>query len=110
MLAHTVKMLEGDQQGDQTSVEATSPTEEWKQEAFNEMNKNVAAQDVVAVPKTYKVVMIRHGESEWNKDNKFCGWYDSGLSEKGMEIKRSIALCHQNWKLLWCTQQGRVTR
>ena len=19
--------------------------------------------------------MIRHGESEWNKENKFCGWY-----------------------------------
>jgi len=22
---------------------------------------------------TYKIVMIRHGESEWNKENKFCG-------------------------------------
>ncbi len=33
--------------------------------------------------KTYKVVMVRHGESEWNKLNKFCGWYDAMLSEKG---------------------------
>ena len=34
--------------------------------------------------KTFKIVMIRHGESEWNKENKFCGWYDAGLSEVGM--------------------------
>ena len=36
-------------------------------------------------PKTYKVVMIRHGESEWNKENRFCGWFDAGLSEVGMK-------------------------
>jgi len=36
-------------------------------------------------PKTYKVVMIRHGESEWNKENRFCGWYDAGLSSQGLE-------------------------
>ena len=23
---------------------------------------------------TYEIVMIRHGESTWNKENKFCGW------------------------------------
>ena len=34
---------------------------------------------------TYKIVMIRHGESEWNQANKFCGWYDAGLSAKGVE-------------------------
>ena len=33
---------------------------------------------------TYKIVMIRHGESEWNQQNKFCGWYDASLSEKGL--------------------------
>ncbi|XP_011505029.1 PREDICTED: phosphoglycerate mutase 1 [Ceratosolen solmsi marchali] len=31
----------------------------------------------------YRIVMVRHGESEWNKLNLFCGWYDAGLSEKG---------------------------
>ncbi|XP_050426586.1 phosphoglycerate mutase 2-like [Adelges cooleyi] len=31
----------------------------------------------------YKIVMVRHGESEWNKKNLFCGWYDSELSCKG---------------------------
>ena len=31
----------------------------------------------------YTIVMVRHGESEWNQLNLFCGWYDAGLSEKG---------------------------
>ena len=35
--------------------------------------------------KTFKIVMIRHGESEWNKENRFCGWFDAGLSEVGMK-------------------------
>ncbi len=33
----------------------------------------------------YKVVMLRHGESIWNKLNKFTGWTDVDLSEKGIE-------------------------
>ena len=32
-----------------------------------------------------KLVLIRHGESLWNKANKFTGWTDVGLSEKGFE-------------------------
>lgn len=31
----------------------------------------------------YKIVMVRHGESEWNLKNQFCGWYDAELSENG---------------------------
>lgn len=31
----------------------------------------------------YSIVMVRHGESEWNKLNLFCGWYDANLSDKG---------------------------
>lgn len=31
----------------------------------------------------YSIVMVRHGESEWNKLNKFCGWYNANLSETG---------------------------
>ena len=33
----------------------------------------------------YKLVLVRHGESEWNKLNLFTGWYDVDLSEKGHE-------------------------
>ena len=32
-----------------------------------------------------KLVLIRHGESEWNKANLFTGWTDVELSEKGQE-------------------------
>jgi 2,3-bisphosphoglycerate-dependent phosphoglycerate mutase len=32
----------------------------------------------------HKLVLIRHGESEWNKENRFTGWKDVDLSEKGM--------------------------
>jgi 2,3-bisphosphoglycerate-dependent phosphoglycerate mutase len=33
----------------------------------------------------YKLVLVRHGESIWNKENKFTGWTDVGLSEKGIQ-------------------------
>jgi len=32
----------------------------------------------------YKLVLLRHGESVWNKENRFTGWIDVGLSEKGV--------------------------
>jgi 2,3-bisphosphoglycerate-dependent phosphoglycerate mutase len=38
-----------------------------------------------------KVVMIRHGESEWNRENRFTGWTDVDLSEKGREEARDAA-------------------
>ncbi|MBI5414881.1 2,3-diphosphoglycerate-dependent phosphoglycerate mutase [Candidatus Peregrinibacteria bacterium] len=33
--------------------------------------------------KTYYLVLLRHGQSEWNKENRFTGWTDIGLSEQG---------------------------
>ena len=33
----------------------------------------------------YKLVLLRHGESQWNKENKFTGWVDVDLSEKGVD-------------------------
>lgn len=32
---------------------------------------------------TYKLVLMRHGESEWNAKNLFTGWVDVALTEKG---------------------------
>ena len=37
----------------------------------------------------YSITLIRHGESAWNKENRFTGWTDVPLSEKGMEEARS---------------------
>lgn len=33
----------------------------------------------------YKLVLLRHGESEWNRENRFTGWTDVDLSEKGLK-------------------------
>ncbi|HXT72209.1 MAG TPA: 2,3-diphosphoglycerate-dependent phosphoglycerate mutase [Vicinamibacterales bacterium] len=33
----------------------------------------------------HKVVLLRHGESTWNKENRFTGWTDVDLSDKGRE-------------------------
>ncbi|MCX6737863.1 MAG: 2,3-diphosphoglycerate-dependent phosphoglycerate mutase [Candidatus Parcubacteria bacterium] len=33
----------------------------------------------------YKLVLLRHGESIWNKENRFTGWTDVGLTEKGIQ-------------------------
>jgi 2,3-bisphosphoglycerate-dependent phosphoglycerate mutase len=42
----------------------------------------------------YEVVLLRHGESTWNMENRFTGWTDVDLSEKG------IAEAHDAGKLL----------
>ena len=36
----------------------------------------------------YRVVLLRHGESTWNRENRFTGWTDVDLSEKGVEEAR----------------------
>ena len=41
-----------------------------------------------------KLVLLRHGESQWNKENRFTGWTDVDLSEKGIEEAIKA------WKLL----------
>jgi 2,3-bisphosphoglycerate-dependent phosphoglycerate mutase len=37
----------------------------------------------------YKVVLLRHGESDWNKENRFTGWTDVDLSARGREEARA---------------------
>ena len=35
-----------------------------------------------------RLVLVRHGESAWNRENRFTGWVDVGLSEKGVDEAR----------------------
>ncbi len=42
----------------------------------------------------YTLVLLRHGESLWNKENRFTGWVDVDLSEKG------VAEAHEAGRLL----------
>jgi 2,3-bisphosphoglycerate-dependent phosphoglycerate mutase len=39
----------------------------------------------------YKIVLLRHGESTWNKENRFTGWTDVDLSEKGIQEAKQAA-------------------
>ena len=36
----------------------------------------------------YKLVLVRHGQSAWNLENRFTGWTDVGLTEQGMAEAR----------------------
>ncbi len=45
---------------------------------------------------TYKLILLRHGESEWNQKNLFTGWVDVDVNEKGAgEAKRAGELLKQ---------------
>jgi len=48
----------------------------------------------------YKLVLIRHGESQWNQENRFTGWQDVDLSEKGRAeaLKGGNALKERGFK------------
>lgn len=39
-----------------------------------------------------KLVIVRHGQSVWNLENKFTGWTDVGLSEKGIDEAKSAGI------------------
>ncbi len=39
----------------------------------------------------HKVVLLRHGESLWNRENRFTGWTDVGLTERGVEEAKEAA-------------------
>ena len=44
----------------------------------------------------YKIVLLRHGESIWNLENRFTGWTDVDLSEKGiLEAKNAGKLLNE---------------
>ena len=39
----------------------------------------------------HKIVLLRHGESVWNRENRFTGWADVGLTQQGMEEAKEAA-------------------
>jgi len=61
------------------------------------------------------VIFLRHGESQWNKENRFTGWHDVPLSEAGKEestlagqrikesnLKVDIAFCSLQKRTITC--------
>lgn len=43
----------------------------------------------------YKIVLLRHGESQWNLENRFTGWTDVDLTPKGEEEARTAGVLMQ---------------
>ncbi len=44
----------------------------------------------------YKIVLLRHGESTWNKENRFTGWTDVDLTETGVTEARAAGQLLRN--------------
>ena len=56
-----------------------------------------------------KLVLLRHGESEWNLENRFTGWKDVDLTERGQQealfsakqlIQHNLKICTIHTSLL----------
>ncbi|PWU15430.1 MAG: 2,3-diphosphoglycerate-dependent phosphoglycerate mutase [Bdellovibrio sp.] len=62
----------------------------------------------------HQLVLVRHGESLWNQENRFTGWQDIDLSEKGRDEARHAGLTLQKEKfefdLTYCSVLKRALR
>lgn len=57
------------------------------------------------------LVLIRHGESEWNRLNRFTGWKDVGLSEEGItEAHRAGSMLKQEGRKFDCAFTSTLKR
>ena len=45
---------------------------------------------------SYKLVLIRHGESAWNSENRFTGWFDADLSQSGTKEAQNAGEVYHN--------------
>jgi 2,3-bisphosphoglycerate-dependent phosphoglycerate mutase len=52
--------------------------------------------------KIYKIALIRHGETVWNKDYKYAGWVDIDLSDRGVIEVKEAAMKLKDWKFDVC--------
>ena len=48
-----------------------------------------------------KLVLIRHGQSIWNSENRFTGWVDVDLSEKGVKEAETAGLLLKSENILF---------
>ncbi len=57
------------------------------------------------------LVLVRHGESEWNRANRFTGWKDVGLTEEGMaEAHRAGAMLKETGQRFDCAFTSTLKR
>ena len=48
---------------------------------------------------TGKLILCRHGESEWNLENRFTGWADVDLTPKGEQEAKDAAVSYTHLTL-----------
>merc|ERR1719378_527173 len=67
---------------------------------FSLASRSIRSVYGVSLCKKHTLVLVRHGESTWNQENKFTGWYDCPLSEKGEGEARAggTVLASENFK------------
>ena len=46
-----------------------------------------------------KLILLRHGQSQWNFENKFTGWKDVALTEKGQNEARKAGQLIKKYKI-----------
>jgi 2,3-bisphosphoglycerate-dependent phosphoglycerate mutase len=44
----------------------------------------------------YNLILVRHGQSQWNLENKFTGWYDAELTKQGIEEAQQAGFLIKN--------------
>jgi 2,3-bisphosphoglycerate-dependent phosphoglycerate mutase len=44
----------------------------------------------------YNLILVRHGQSRWNLENRFTGWYDSGLTKQGLDEAKHAGILIKN--------------
>jgi 2,3-bisphosphoglycerate-dependent phosphoglycerate mutase len=47
----------------------------------------------------YKLILLRHGESQWNLDNRFTGWTDVDLSQNGINEAKKAGILLKSEKI-----------
>ena len=47
----------------------------------------------------YNLILVRHGQSQWNLENRFTGWYDAELTKQGVEEAKQAGSLIKNLKL-----------
>ncbi|HUF22022.1 MAG TPA: 2,3-diphosphoglycerate-dependent phosphoglycerate mutase [Burkholderiales bacterium] len=59
-----------------------------------------------------KIVLLRHGESVWNKENRFTGWTDVDLTDKGVQEAHEAGrlLRDEGFDLAYCSVLKRAIR
>ena len=55
----------------------------YRRSSVEALRLHLQLQYIISLCKKYNVVFVRHGESVWNKENRFTGWTDVKLSAAG---------------------------